>query len=108
MTSASNLRRIVGSKKQVAASGSGDSLGSLGAAGAAPGRDSLVERQAAEVEVGVDNETSSAHSMMSLRCADRKGLLYDLFRSLKDIDLRYVGGRLGRGGGVGGAAVGAI
>ena len=43
---------------------------------------------AAEVEVSVDNETSTAHSMMTLRCRDRKGLLYDLFRSLKDIDLR--------------------
>ncbi len=41
-----------------------------------------------EVEVSVDNETSAAHSMMTLRCRDRKGLLYDLFRSLKDIDLR--------------------
>lgn len=41
-----------------------------------------------EVEVSVDNETSNCHSMMTLRCRDRKGLLYDLFRSLKDIDLR--------------------
>ena len=40
------------------------------------------------MEVSVDNETSTAHTMLTLRCADRKGLLYDLFRSLKDIDLR--------------------
>lgn len=48
--------------------------------------------------MSVDNETSSAHSMMTLRCRDRKGLLYDLFRSLKDIDLRCVGGQAGRWG----------
>lgn len=79
---ASNLRRIVGSKKSSLASmPSGGSVDSVGL------KDSLAERQA-EVEVAVDNETSGAHSMMTLRCRDRKGLLYDLFRSLKDIDLR--------------------
>jgi UTP:GlnB (protein PII) uridylyltransferase len=40
------------------------------------------------VDVAVDNETSPAHTMLTLRCRDRKGLLYDLFRSLKDIELR--------------------
>lgn len=43
---------------------------------------------AAEVEVSVDNETSPSHTMLTLRCRDRKGLLYDLFRSLKDLELR--------------------
>ena len=42
----------------------------------------------AEVDVAGDNETSPAHTMLTLRCRDRKGLLYDLFRSLKDIELR--------------------
>lgn len=44
--------------------------------------------RAAEVEVSVDNETSPSHTMLTLRCRDRKGLLYDLFRSLKDLELR--------------------
>lgn len=83
VTSSSNLRRIVGHKKQ-AGSGSIDSLSI---------KDTYAERSA-EVEVGVDNETSAAHSMMTLRCRDRKGLLYDLFRSLKDIDLRVAYGKI--------------
>lgn len=162
----------MGSKKQLASAGSGDSLGSQPgsragslAAVPAPSKDSFAERQAgaprgraavrwappaaacvlprrvasttgrpaltilgrrcssadrpacravvmlcptAEVEVSVDNETSGAHSMMSLRCADRKGLLYDLFRSLKDIDLRCAArDRLGGAGRGRGCASGA-
>jgi UTP:GlnB (protein PII) uridylyltransferase len=38
--------------------------------------------------VTVDNETSPAHTLLTLRCRDRKGLLYDLFVSLNDIALR--------------------
>lgn len=83
VTSSSNLWRIVGHKKQ-AGSGSIDSL-SL--------KDTYAERST-EVEVSVDNETSNCHSMMTLRCRDRKGLLYDLFRSLKDIDLRVAYGKI--------------
>ncbi len=60
--------------------------GGGGGLGAAP-KDARVQRQE-EVEVGVDNDTSPAHTLLTLRCRDRKGLLYDLFRALKDIDLR--------------------
>ncbi len=42
------------------------------------------------VEIVVDNETSPSYTMLTLRCEDRKGLLYDIFRTLKDIDLRSV------------------
>lgn len=45
--------------------------------------------------MSVDNETSPSHSMLTLRCRDRKGLLYDLFRSLKDLELRCVGAGVG-------------
>jgi hypothetical protein len=76
---ASNLRRIVGSMKSLQPGGSGSE-------GAAP-KDSHAQRQEA-VEVNADNETSPAHTLLTLRCRDRKGLLYDLFRALKDIDLR--------------------
>lgn len=86
VTSTSNLRRIVGSKKQLAQSSSMESGLS---------KDSFAERQAeVEVQVNVDNETSPAHSLLTLRCRDRKGLLYDLFRSLKDIDLRVAYGKI--------------
>ena len=53
----------------------------------------------------VDNETSPSYTSLTLRCCDRKGLLYDLFRALKDISLRWVGvggGWVGVGGWVGG------
>jgi UTP:GlnB (protein PII) uridylyltransferase len=79
VTSSSNLRRIVGSMKSLQPGGSGSE-------GAAP-KDSHAQRQEA-VEVNADNETSPAHTLLTLRCRDRKGLLYDLFRALKDIDLR--------------------
>ncbi|PSC71312.1 ACT domain-containing ACR9-like [Micractinium conductrix] len=82
VTSTSNLRRIVGSKKQLVGSSSEAAL-----------KDSFAGRQA-EVEVTVDNETSPSHTMLTLRCRDRKGLLYDLFRSLKDMDLRVAYGKI--------------
>jgi hypothetical protein len=49
---------------------------------------------AADVAVEVDNTTSPAHTLITLRCRDRKGLLYDLFRSLKEVDLRVAYGRV--------------
>lgn len=46
------------------------------------------------LQINIDNETSPSYTMLTLRCEDRKGLLYDLFRTMKDIDLRWV--RAGR------------
>lgn len=46
------------------------------------------------VEVVVDNATSASFTMLTLRCADRKGLLYDIFRALKNVDVRIGYGRL--------------
>ncbi|KAL4458483.1 hypothetical protein ABPG75_013348 [Micractinium tetrahymenae] len=83
VTSSSNLRRIVGSKKALSSSGSVE----------AGLRDIYAERHAG-VEVSVDNETSPSHTMLTLRCRDRKGLLYDLFRSLKDMELRVAYGKI--------------
>ena len=57
----------------------------------------------------MDNETSPSYTSLTLRCRDRKGLLYDLFRALKDISLRWVGvggGWVGVGGWVGGGGAG--
>ena len=70
------------------AAASASSLASGGSDAATALKDSYAERQT-EVEVSVDNETSPSYSMLTLRCQDRKGLLYDLFRSLKDIDFRW-------------------
>lgn len=83
VTSTANLRKLVGRKKQLSSSPSMD----VGL------KDTFAERQT-EVEVCVDNETSPSHTMLTLRCRDRKGLLYDLFRSLKDLELRVAYGRI--------------
>ncbi|KAI3435844.1 hypothetical protein D9Q98_001902 [Chlorella vulgaris] len=86
VTSTSNLRRIVGSKKGLN-QGSSESL-------EGPKDIFPLRKPEVEVEVCVDNETSPAHTLLTLRCRDRKGLLYDLFRSLKDIDLRVAYGKV--------------
>jgi len=40
------------------------------------------------VQVMIDNCTSSNYSVVSVVCKDRKGLIYDLMRTLKDIHVR--------------------
>ncbi len=40
------------------------------------------------MQVTIDNTTSKIHSVISVACPDRKGLVYDLMRTLKDIHLR--------------------
>ena len=39
-------------------------------------------------QVTIDNCTSSNYSVVSIVCKDRKGLIYDLMRTLKDIHVR--------------------
>lgn len=51
------------------------------------------------MQISVDNDTSPSYTMLTLRCEDRKGLLYDIFRTMKEIDLRCGGRVLGRGQG---------
>ena len=46
------------------------------------------------VEISVENDTSAAFTLVTLRCNDRKGLLYDIMRALKDMDVRIGFGRL--------------
>lgn len=48
----------------------------------------------AEVAVEVDNATSTSYTMISLRCKDRKGLLYDIFLKLKEVNLRVAFARV--------------
>ena len=40
------------------------------------------------MQVTIDNCTSSNYSVVSIVCVDRKGLIYDLMRTLKDIHVR--------------------
>ncbi len=53
---------------------------------------------AAAAQVTVDNCTTSSYTVVSVACRDRKGLVYDLFRTLKDIHIRvaYAKARPGR------------
>jgi glycine cleavage system regulatory protein len=44
--------------------------------------------------VDVDNATSQTLTQLSLHCEDRKGLLYDIFVALKDVDVRVAYGRV--------------
>lgn len=52
----------------------------------------IIQSKALVPQIVVDNDTSPAYTMLTLRCEDRKGLLYDIFRTMKDIDLRWGGG----------------
>ena len=40
----------------------------------------------------LDNHLSTAYTKVELSCADRKGLLFDLMRTLKDINIRVAYG----------------
>ena len=42
------------------------------------------------VSVDLDNTTARSYSVVSVTCADRKGLVYDLMRTLKDVAVRVV------------------
>ncbi len=39
-------------------------------------------------QVNIDNCTTSAYSVIHVICSDRKGLVYDLMRTMKDIHTR--------------------
>lgn len=48
-----------------------------------------------QVSVTLDNATTSAYSLVTVVAADRKGLVYDLMRTLKDIHLRVAYAKVG-------------
>ena len=47
-----------------------------------------------DVAVEIDNGVSSSYTLITLRCKDRKGLLYDILLKLKEVALRVAFGRL--------------
>eukprot|EP00899_Mesostigma_viride_P008418 jgi/Mesvir1/17578/Mv08813-RA.1 len=74
--------------------------GQHGAAGHAP------NGRVANAIVWVDNQTSRQHTVLHVHARDRKGLLYDVLRSLKDVNLAVRYGRINtvsapKGSGVG-------
>lgn len=46
------------------------------------------------LQVTIDNTTSRTHSVISVVCQDRKGLVYDLMRTLKDVHVRTGFGKI--------------
>ncbi|CAK0784176.1 hypothetical protein CVIRNUC_007379 [Coccomyxa viridis] len=78
-TSVLPLRKILSNKR------SGKS-GSLSSAEVTSASDDFGTPET--VQVTIDNCTSSNYSVVSIVCKDRKGLIYDLMRTLKDIHVR--------------------
>nr|XP_023876232.1 ACT domain-containing protein ACR9-like [Quercus suber] len=46
-----------------------------------------------KASVTVDNSLSPAHTLLQIHCADHKGLLYDIMRTLKDCNIQIASGR---------------
>ncbi|KAK7272080.1 hypothetical protein RJT34_28466 [Clitoria ternatea] len=46
-----------------------------------------------KTNVILDNSLSPAHTLVQIRCADHKGLLYDIMRTLKDMNMKISYGR---------------
>lgn len=46
-----------------------------------------------ESNVTMDNSLSPAHTLLQIHCADHKGLLYDIMRTLKDCNIKISYGR---------------
>ncbi|XP_015874137.2 ACT domain-containing protein ACR9 [Ziziphus jujuba] len=46
-----------------------------------------------KANVMVDNSLSPAHTLLQIHCADHKGLLYDIMRTLKDCNIQIAYGR---------------
>ena len=46
------------------------------------------------VQVTIDNSTTSAYSLINIVCRDRKGLVYDVMRTVKDIHIRVAYGKV--------------
>ncbi|XP_027341829.1 ACT domain-containing protein ACR9-like [Abrus precatorius] len=46
-----------------------------------------------KTNVTLDNSLSPVHTLVQIRCADHKGLLYDIMRTLKDMNIKISYGR---------------
>lgn len=46
------------------------------------------------MQVAIDNSTTPAYSLINIVCKDRKGLVYDLMSTLKDINIRVAYGKV--------------
>ena len=108
-TSYANLRSIVGRRKEANTSGPCSSAATSYAASSSGESDCGTSPPSyahshtrslshsfvpSEVQVEVDTVASSSHTLFTLHCKDRKGLLYDLFLNLKEVDVRVAFGKL--------------
>ena len=46
------------------------------------------------LQITIDNSTTAAYSLVSIVCLDRKGLAFDLMRTLKDMNVRVAFGSI--------------
>lgn len=46
-----------------------------------------------EASAVIDNSLSPAHTLLQIHCVDQKGLLYDIMRTLKDVNIQIAYGR---------------
>ncbi|XP_027111035.2 ACT domain-containing protein ACR9-like isoform X1 [Coffea arabica] len=44
--------------------------------------------------ITVDNVLSPAHTLLQIQCTDQKGLIYDILRTFKDLDIQIAYGRI--------------
>lgn len=100
-----NLRSIVGRRKEASSmSGPGSYATSYAASSSgesdcgAPSPPYTHSRShscvPSDVQVEVDTVASASHTLFTLHCKDRKGLLYDLFLNLKEVDVRVAFGKV--------------
>ncbi|KAK9803674.1 hypothetical protein WJX72_010742 [[Myrmecia] bisecta] len=87
---ASPLRKIISSKKHL--KGSGGAAAARAASAVTSESDEYGKQE--EVLVAVDNCTTTAYSLVNIMCHDRKGLVYDLMRTMKDIQIRVAYGKI--------------
>ncbi|KAJ0962351.1 hypothetical protein J5N97_030179 [Dioscorea zingiberensis] len=46
-----------------------------------------------KLSITIDNSLSPSHTLLQIHCLDQRGLLYDIFRTLKDRNIKIVHGR---------------
>lgn len=46
------------------------------------------------MQVTIDNSTTPSYSLINIVCRDRKGLVYDLMRTVKSIHIRVAYGKV--------------
>eukprot|EP00239_Pterosperma_sp_CCMP1384_P001711 CAMPEP_0197845208 /NCGR_PEP_ID=MMETSP1438-20131217/2156_1 /TAXON_ID=1461541 /ORGANISM="Pterosperma sp., Strain CCMP1384" /LENGTH=428 /DNA_ID=CAMNT_0043456395 /DNA_START=236 /DNA_END=1522 /DNA_ORIENTATION=+ len=67
-----------------------------------PGEEQAIQNSVSKqrATVTVDNSTSKAHTLLQIQARDRKGLLYDCYRAVKDVNIQVSYGKINVQGGI--------